>query len=76
MVDFRHFLTNFVKMNDPLKGRYDLLAYLDTGPTIADLRKLLRKEQRGRKRPDMVKRILGRIHTLEKKDAYGTGSQD
>ena len=24
-------------MNDPLKGRYDLLAYLDTGPTIAPL---------------------------------------
>ena len=63
-------------MNDPLKGRYDLLAYLDTGPTIADLRKLLRKEQRGRNRPDMVKRLLGRIHTLEKKETYGTGSQD
>ena len=61
-------------MNDPLKGRYDLLDFFNTGPTVDQLRELLEKEQKGLNRLDMVRRILGRIHTLEKAAVYKHGT--
>lgn len=57
-------------MNDPLKGRYDLIDYLNTNPSIEDLRAMLEREQNGLNRLDMVRRLLGRIHSLEKAAAY------